>query len=403
MNAPAYVPLTASFRDAELYRERQSRLRAVMRSRGIPAVLTADPINISYGCGARNMTVFAMMGPSRFLLLFAEGPSILFEFAGSEHLAAGLVGTTVDEVRPAPAITALAGPQYLGLLAAFSTEIAGLCAAKVGAGAVLAVERLDWMITDALRADGLVLADATAVFSEARKLKRPSELVAMREAIGLVQEAVAEMRKAIVPGSSEVEIWAEFHRGLIARNGEYVSTRLMQSGPNTFPYFQEAGSRRVQTGELICLDTDAIGYRGYAVDFSRTYVCGDRSPTDVQRRLHREAREQLEHNAALLHAGRSFEDLARLAWTVPAAAKPYGYYCVAHGLGLCGEYPNVPLYGEDKPYPLDGELEADMVVCIESYIGDPVTREGVKLEDQYLITSSGAERLSTAPFDEQFG
>jgi Xaa-Pro aminopeptidase len=39
-----------------------------------------------------------------------------------------------------------------------------------------------------------------------------------------------------------------------------------------------------------------------------------------------------------------------------------------------------------------------MVVCVESYIGDVATRQGVKLEDQYLVTNDGVELLTTYPF-----
>jgi Xaa-Pro dipeptidase len=372
-----------------------------MRTLGVPALFTSDPINIAYACGARNMTVFSMMGPSRFLLLFAEGPSVLYEFGGSEHLAAALVGHTVDEIVPAPSITALAGTGYEHLIVGFAGDVAARCVREIGTNPIIGVEHVDWLTTDALRSCGVVLADATAVFVEARRIKQPLELVAVREAVALVEHAVDEMRHATTPGRSEIEIWAEFHRGLIARNGEYVSTRLMQSGPNTFPYFQEAGDRRVADGDLICVDTDAIGYRGYAVDFSRAYLCGEVEPTPAQRRLHAQALEQLQHNASLLGPGRSFESLAREAWSVPASARPYGYYCVAHGLGMCGEFPNVPLFREGESYRLQGEFEANMVVCIESYIGDPATQQGVKLEDQFLITETGVERLSTAPFDER--
>ena len=35
-----------------------------------------------------------------------------------------------------------------------------------------------------------------------------------------------------------------------------------------------------------------------------------------------------------------------------------------------------------------------MTVCVESYIGGPDGREGVKLEQQVLITEGGAEALS---------
>jgi Xaa-Pro aminopeptidase len=84
---------------------------------------------------------------------------------------------------------------------------------------------------------------------------------------------------------------------------------------------------------------------------------------------------------------------------VPERHAPWGYYCLAHGLGLCGEYPYVPIARAGEPYDFSGEFEPGMVICIESYIGDETLRQGVKLEDQFLITETGAERLTTAPFD----
>ena len=83
---------------------------------------------------------------------------------------------------------------------------------------------------------------------------------------------------------------------------------------------------------------------------------------------------------------------------MPEKFAPYGYYCLAHGLGLSGEYPYVPMHDPQAAYPLAGMFEAGMVICVESYIGDAVSAQGVKLEDQYLITADGAERLSTMPF-----
>jgi Xaa-Pro dipeptidase len=382
---------------AGLYASRQERLRQVMRAHEVPAIFTCDPINIAYACGARNMTIFSMMGPSRFLLLFADGPCILFEFGGSEHLAEHL--TTVDEMRPAPSISAIAGLHYTTNIAAFANDLA----AELRSRGVdrLAVERVDFLMTDALRQQGVKLTDATAVFSDARTIKQPLEIAAMRIAIDRVADSMIQLEAGLQDGVTEVEAWSELVRGLISQEGEYVSTRLFQSGPNTFPYFQEAGSRRMATGDLVCVDTDAIGYLGYAVDFSRSFVCAGAQPTAAQRSLYSYAHEQLQHNASLLHAGLSFEDLARTAWAVPERFRPYGYYCVLHGLGLCGEYPNVPLWREGQPYGLAGSLEAGMVVCVESYIGCDETSQGVKLENQYLITETGAECLSTFRFDEQ--
>jgi Xaa-Pro aminopeptidase len=40
-----------------------------------------------------------------------------------------------------------------------------------------------------------------------------------------------------------------------------------------------------------------------------------------------------------------------------------------------------------------------MVICVESYIGDPEARQGIKLEDQYVITDDGSRRMTTLPLE----
>jgi Xaa-Pro aminopeptidase len=40
-----------------------------------------------------------------------------------------------------------------------------------------------------------------------------------------------------------------------------------------------------------------------------------------------------------------------------------------------------------------------MTVCVESFVGSVNGGEGVKLEEQVLITESGVERLTTYPFE----
>ena len=177
----------------------------------------------------------------------------------------------------------------------------------------------------------------------------------------------------------------------------------MQSGPRTFPYFQECAARPLEEGDLVCFDTDALGYQGYAVDFSRTFLCGSRDPTDTQRLLYGRAREQLEWNIALIKPGAEFEEIANKAWPVPDEHQQSRYYAVAHGLGMSGEYPNVPHRKPGEPYPLPGHVEPGMILCVESYIGSAAAGEGVKLEEQLLVTEAGAERLSHFPFDARLG
>ena len=40
-----------------------------------------------------------------------------------------------------------------------------------------------------------------------------------------------------------------------------------------------------------------------------------------------------------------------------------------------------------------------MTLCVESFIGSEEGREGVKLEEQVVITENGVERQSTYPFE----
>lgn len=377
----------------DLIIERHRRLCSVMEARGVSAVLTANPINILYATGVRNMTVFSLMGPFRFVLVLADGTTVLWEFAGCEHLVTG--NPVVDDVRPAPAISSIYGAAYHDGIRSLAEQIATILKDERR----IAVEGFDFEMTDALRAAGIAVDDAVAVFSQARLIKQPSEIAVMREAVTRVEAAAASLEAAIAPGASEVEVWSAFHKHLIATDGEYVSTRLFQSGPRTFPYFQEAGPRRMQSGDLVCFDTDALGYLHYGVDFSRTFLCDTGAASSKQRALYRLAYDQLHHNAALLQPGKSFEAFARAAWPIPADYRGHGYYCLGHGLGLCGEYPYIPHHFDGVPYAFDGSFEPGMVICIESYIGAEAESEGVKLEDQFLITDTGVERLTNYPFN----
>lgn len=408
MTASAALPSGSDANDGgdrqhhALYLARRAHLQSVMRQMDVPVAVIVDPINILYATGARNMTVWTARTPARYLLVFADGPCVLYDFFGCEHLARGL--PTVDEIRPALGlchVSSLADPEEAGRQ--FAAEIDGLLRQHLGHERRLAVDRFPFQTVDALRAIGLQLRDADAVFARARAIKLPIELPVIREAVRRVEAAAREMQAQIAPGRSEVAIWADFQRRFLALEGQYTTTRLMQSGPRSFPYFQECSARLLAPGDLLCFDTDALGYLGYAVDFSRTFLCGGAAPTAVQHLLHARAREQLEHNIALIGPGAAYAEIAERAWEVPPEHQDSRYYAVGHGLGMSGEFPNIPHKRSGQAYPLPGALEPGMVICIESYIGSAEAGQGVKLEEQLLVTESGCERLSTMPFDERLG
>ena len=150
------------------------------------------------------------------------------------------------------------------------------------------------------------------------------------------------MQEAMRPDMTENAVWAHLHFENIALGGEWIETRLLTSGPRTNPWMQESSDRLIQAGELLCFDTDLIGPNGYLADISRSWIVGDKKPTDEQRRLYAMAREQIEFNTALLKPGLGFRELMENAWKIPELYAPNRYAIIVHGAGLCDEYPSIP-------------------------------------------------------------
>ena len=96
----------------------------------------------------------------------------------------------------------------------------------------------------------------------------------------------------------------------------------------------------------------------------------------------------------------SFREFSERAWRVPDKYAANRYSTVAHGVGMCDEYPKSVFIDvfEEKGY--DGVYEPGMTICLESYMGEDGGAEGVKLEQQVLITENGIELLSTFPYEE---
>src|SRR5262245_59690111 len=96
----------------------------------------------------------------------------------------------------------------------------------------------------------------------------------------------------------------------------------------------------------------------------------------------------------------AFRDYAKEAWDIPDKYYANRYYLSAHGCGMTGEYPYLYHEGDFPAAGYDGEILPRMTICVESYIGLDGGDEGVKLEQQVLITETGTELLSRFPFED---
>jgi len=132
----------------------------------------------------------------------------------------------------------------------------------------------------------------------------------------------------------------------------------------------------------------------YLADISRSIVCPGRKPTAEQRKLYEIAPEQVLFNMELLRPGLSFREFADKCWPAPEAFAPNRYMMMVHGVGLADEYLCLAYAQDFAEWGYDGVFDENMVVSVESYIGEVGQKEGVKLEQQALITANGAEPMS---------
>ena len=391
---------------AALRRDRLARLRRQLVARDLAGIVIADPINLRYATDSANMQVWCLHNPVRYAFVATAGPVVLFDFHGCAHLSAHLA--LVDEVRPARAWYFFnSGPRVAEHARAWAAELADLVRAHGGGNRRLAIDKADRDGARALEAEGLALVGGQEVMELTRARKSVDEIKAMRCALATCEAAMAAMaamQQHLRPGITEQALWAQLHAGNIARGGEWIETRLLSSGPRTNPWFQECSSREIEAGELVGFDTDLIGPYGYCADISRTWLCGDGRASPAQVDLYRLAQEQIAHNLALIRPGLGFRELSEKAFRLPERFRANRYSVIAHGVGLCDEYPAI-YYPEDVARTgYDGALEEHMTLCLESYVGAPGGAEGVKLEEQVLVTATGAEVLSAYPFQhDTFG
>jgi len=382
-----------------LQRGRLARLREQLLQFDCAAGLFYDPVNIRYATDVSNMQVYSLHNPCRYVFVALEGPVILFDFRGCEHLSDHSL--VVDEVRVARSWYHFnSGPQADVHANQWAAEIDDLMRQYARTNRRIAIDKLDPRGTGKLHDLGYHIVEGQEVAHLARLQKSDEEIILLRDAVAVCQHGMRKMRLAAEPGMSEQAIWSILHQTNIEHGGEWIETRLLTSGPRTNPWYQECSSRIVEASDMISMDSDLVGPQGYSADISRSWVVGAGKASDEQRRLYSLAHEQVTRNCELFRAGRSYRDIGRDAWRLPGPCLAFEQPAIAHGIGLCNEFPLVMHAPYFETEGFDGELEAGMVFCVESYVGEPNGREGVELEQQILVTADGPELLSDLEFEE---
>ncbi|HDM8202570.1 TPA: aminopeptidase P family protein [Vibrio harveyi] len=386
-----------------LHKMREYRLKRIvdqLQARDLAGVLLFDPLNIRYATDSTNMQLWIAHNHARACFVSAEGYMILWDFHNCEHLSAHL--PLVKEVRNGASFFYFeTGNRTNEHAHHFAKEIADIVKRHGGGSNRIAVDKIEIVGLRELDKQGFDIFDGQEVMELARAVKNIDEINAMRCSIASTEIAMKKMQEATVPGVTENDIWSVLHAENIKRGGEWIECRILSSGPRTNPWFQECGPRVVKEGELLAFDTDLIGPYGFCADLSRTWLIGDVEATEEQRHLYRVAYEHIQHNMEILKPGMTFEEVTRSGLLLPEKYRPQRYGVMMHGVGLCDEYPSIR-YPEDlEGHGYDGVLEPGMALCVEAYVGAVGGKEGVKLEDQVIITEDGFENLTNYPFEKE--
>jgi Xaa-Pro aminopeptidase len=368
------------------------RVRALMADRGLDAIVARAPDNVLYltnfwGMKGYDAVVFPREGEPVLVCLEASAADAArtawtsevrffsgYDVADPRPPVARVLETAVDAARPYATV---------GLELSLGTQ---------------AADRMVGEPTTYTKAwfDAFPSAtDATPLLNEARAVKTPQEIERLRLANEIAAAAMDHVRGVIRPGMTEAQIAAEWE-GFVHGEGTGWGDRvdlalgfsLVWSGPG-IRTFTATTSRPVVEGEptlfeiWVCAD-------GYWADHTKNLVCGEL--TDRYGELERGLTGVYDEAIAFCRPG---AELAGLDRVVREGIERIGFsgqpsHPICHGVGARAHEP---------PYAHQagsGEIAEGMVLAIEPGCYWP-EGGGLRLEDNFLITAVGAEKLSPFP------
>ena len=374
---------------------RLNRVKSELKKNNLEACILFDPVNVRYSLDTVNMSVYNMHNLTRYCFIPIDGPIILFEYFNCDGLSSHL--NLIDEIRPAITWDYFSnGDQASTQLKKWIDEIKDLSESHFKSKKI-AIDVINGPAVTALNKAGIEVVDAKLIIEQARVIKSSDELKCMKAAIEVAEIGITKMKNELKAGMTEDELWSILHKTNIEHGGEWIECRILSSGERTNPWMQESSNKIIQSGEIVSFDTDMVGPYGYCADISRTFVEGNKF-NDEQKKLYSMAVDQINHNYRLIKPGLSFREFVEKSWILPNEYYGNRYSVMLHGIGMCDEWPAIryPTDGGQKT----GHFEKNMTITLESYIGKVGGKEGVKLEQQYLVGENGLELMSHHPLED---
>jgi Xaa-Pro aminopeptidase len=244
---------------------------------------------------------------------------------------------------------------------------------------------------------GLKRADIREKIAAMRQIKSPGELLFLKRAVEISDDAHLEAMKMMRPGLYEYQIAAKMVEVHLMGGSEAEGySPIVGAGPNSTALHYDKLSRKIEDDDIVVLDVGAQ-YSGYSADITRTlpangkFTARQREIYEIVLGAQNAAIAAAKPGSQLCRAGKN--SLFKIAYDYinthgkDKQGKPLGQYFIhglSHHIGL-----NVHDVGDScRP------LEPGMVFTIEPGIYIPEENLGVRIEDDALVTETGIKLLS---------
>ena len=233
--------------------------------------------------------------------------------------------------------------------------------------------------------------DGYEVLLQAKQIKTEDEIHCLRIAHSITEAGMDAAIKFLRPGVRENQVLAIAWKTMTDLGSEWTQcSNIVASGPYTAPYRRMTSDRIIRIGDPVIIDVGGC-FNGYWGDFTRTWICGDISPTKEQIDLHQECYDALHRAAEACIPGNTN------AQVVEAANEKYVLSSLGHGSGVNPwENPHFSVTSKNDP----AVLQKNMVANLEPYAGKPGVG-GFRLEHNLIIREDGPEIYTSYPFDKR--
>lgn len=238
---------------------------------------------------------------------------------------------------------------------------------------------------------GVAWVDLETPLCTLRARKSPAEQAVIRHAYQIAARGFEAAVAAIAPGVTERAVAAEAEAAMrrAGAEGTGIDT-IVAAGPHARPILARSTFRPIAADDVVLL-TLAPRYEGYHAAIGRPVLVGAPDPQIVHA-LEVAVEAQEACYAALRPGveGRQVEAVGRRI-VEQAGLGEYFLYSGVHSVGVIEFEP--PIFGPSS----SSLIEPDMVISVDIPLFN-APWGGLRVEDGYLVTAAGAERLHDTPY-----